>query len=83
MNEAFWAWDEVFSYVTITSAIFDRILHHCQVISIKGESYLLKERKELMKEIQKRINTLFSQTENRHQWCWQYGTWRSKFKERY
>lgn len=43
-NKAFSAWDEVFSDLTIASAILDRILHHCQVISIKGESYRLKER---------------------------------------
>ena len=60
-NKAFSQWDEVFSDMTIASAILDRILHHCQVISIKGESYRLKERKELMKEKQKRINTLFNE----------------------
>ena len=60
-NKAFSAWDEVFSDLTIASAILDRILHHCQVISIKGENYRLKERKELMKEKQKRINTLFNE----------------------
>lgn len=60
-NKAFSQWDEVFSDMTIASAILDRILHHCQVISIKGESYRLKEHKELMKEKQKRINTLFNE----------------------
>lgn len=59
-NKAFSAWNEVFSDITIASAILDRILHHCQVVSIKGESYRLKERKELMKQKQN-INTLFSQ----------------------
>ena len=60
-NKSFSAWDEVFSDLTIASAILDRILHHCQLISIKSESYRLKERKELMKEKQKRINTLFNE----------------------
>ena len=59
-NKAFSAWNEVFSDITIASAILDRILHHCQVVSIKGESYRLKERKELMKQKQN-VNTLFSQ----------------------
>lgn len=58
-NKAFSAWNEVFSDITIASAILDRILHHCQVVSIKGESYRLKERKELMKQNQN-VNTLFS-----------------------
>lgn len=59
-NKAFSAWNEVFSDITIASAILDRILHHCQVISIKGESYRLKERKELMKQKQQVVNTLYS-----------------------
>ena len=58
-NKAFSAWNEVFSDITIASAILDRILHHCQVVSIKGESYRLKERKEPMKQNQN-VNTLFS-----------------------
>lgn len=58
-NKTFSAWNEVFSDITIASAILDRILHHCQVISIKGESYRLKERKELMGNTQTLVNTLF------------------------
>jgi len=60
-NKAFSAWNEVFSDITIASAILDRILHHCQVVSIKGESYRLKERKELMKQKQHTVNTLFAE----------------------
>ncbi len=58
-NKAFSAWNEVFSDITIASAILDRILHHCQVVSIKGESYRLKERKELMRQKQQVVNTLY------------------------
>lgn len=58
-NKAFSAWNEVFADLTIASAILDRILHHCHVISIKGESYRLKERKELMRQKQQIVNTLF------------------------
>ena len=49
----------MFSDVTIASAILDRVLHHCTVINIKGESYRLKERKEFMKQKQQIANTLF------------------------
>ena len=45
--------------MTIASAILDRILHHCTVVNIKGESYRLKERKEFMKQKQHVVNTLF------------------------
>ncbi len=46
---------------TIASAILDRVLHHCTVINIKGESYRLKERKEFMRQKQQIVNTLFEQ----------------------
>jgi len=58
-NKMFSQWNEVFSDLTIASAILDRILHHFTVVSIKGESYRLKERKEFMKSKDKVINTLF------------------------
>lgn len=60
-NKMFSQWNEVFSDLTIASAILDRILHHCTVINIKGESYRLKERKEFMKQKEKIVNTLFEQ----------------------
>jgi DNA replication protein DnaC len=58
-NKAFSQWNEVFADVTIVSAILDRILHHCTVVNIKGESYRLKERKEFMKQKQHIVNALF------------------------
>ena len=60
-NKTFSQWNEVFADVTIASAILDRVLHHCTVINIKGESYRLKERKEFMKQKQQIVNTLFEQ----------------------
>ena len=52
-NKTFPQWNEVFADVTIASAILDRVLHHCTVINIKGESYRLKERKEFMRQKQR------------------------------
>jgi DNA replication protein DnaC len=60
-NKTFSQWNEIFADMTIASAIPDRILHHCTVINIKGESYRLKERKELMRQKQHIVNTLFEQ----------------------
>ena len=60
-NKPFSQWNDIFSDVTIASAILDRVLHHCTVINIKGESYRLKERKELMKQKQHVVNTLFNE----------------------
>jgi DNA replication protein DnaC len=58
-NKTFSQWNDIFADVTIASAILDRMLHHCTVIHIKGESYRLKERKEYMKQKVHAINTLF------------------------
>ncbi|MCL1792228.1 MAG: IS21-like element helper ATPase IstB [Peptococcaceae bacterium] len=58
-NKTFSQWNEIFADMAIASAILDRILHHCTVINIKGESYRLKERKEHMKQKQHIVNTLF------------------------
>ena len=63
-NKTFSQWNEVFADVTIASAILDRVLHHCTVVNIKGESYRLKERKEYMKQKQHIVNTLFVQGQN-------------------
>jgi DNA replication protein DnaC len=63
-NKTFSQWNEIFAEVTIASAILDRVLHHCTVINIKGDSYRLKERKEYMKQKQHVINTLFEQKQH-------------------
>ena len=63
-NKTFSQWNEVFADVTIASAILDRVLHHCTVVNIKGESYRLKERKEVMKQKQHIVNTLFEEKLN-------------------
>ncbi len=57
-NKPFSQWNEVFSDMTIAAAILDRVLHHCSVVNIRGESYRLKERKEHIRAT-KKVNTLF------------------------
>jgi DNA replication protein DnaC len=37
-------WGQVFSDEVLATAILDRLLHHCDVISINGPSYRLKNR---------------------------------------
>jgi len=43
-NRAVNEWDKVFIDKTLTTAVVDRLLHHCSVIEIKGESYRFKKR---------------------------------------
>lgn len=45
-NKSYGEWGEVFSGDTVlATAILDRLLHHSTTISIKGESYRLKDKK--------------------------------------
>ncbi|KUN40342.1 hypothetical protein AQJ30_06665 [Streptomyces longwoodensis] len=37
-------WGQVFGDEVLATAILDRLLHHCDVISINGPSYTLKNR---------------------------------------
>lgn len=41
-NKSFGDWQELFGDPVITTAILDRLLHHCKVINIKGHSYRLR-----------------------------------------
>jgi DNA replication protein DnaC len=42
-NKSFGEWGQVFGDDVLASAILDRLLHHCHVISINGPSYRLKD----------------------------------------
>lgn len=44
-NKAFGDWGEILSDTVLAAAVLDRILHHCTVVNIKGESYRLKKRR--------------------------------------
>lgn len=45
-NLSFGAWDQAFAGDRVlTAAMLDRLLHHSQVIQIKGESYRLKDKR--------------------------------------
>lgn len=43
-NRPLHQWDSVFVDKTLTTAVVDRLMHHCSVIEIKGESYRFKKR---------------------------------------
>jgi len=47
-NKAFSEWGEVLGGdAVLASAVLDRLLHHCTVLNIKGESYRLRNRRRL------------------------------------
>ena len=44
-NTPFSKWGEIFGSPTLANAVLDRLLHHSQLVSIKGPSYRLKEKR--------------------------------------
>lgn len=44
-NRSVGEWDQVFGDPVVTTAILDRLLHHSQVLTIRGESYRLREKR--------------------------------------
>jgi DNA replication protein DnaC len=44
-NRSVGEWGEVFGDPVVATAILDRLLHHSQVITIRGESYRLREKR--------------------------------------
>jgi DNA replication protein DnaC len=44
-NRSVSEWGEVFGDAVVATAILDRLLHHSHIITIRGESYRLKEKK--------------------------------------
>jgi DNA replication protein DnaC len=43
-NKNFSLWGEIFGDDTVATAMIDRLVHHAEILSLKGESYRLKDR---------------------------------------
>jgi len=43
-NKVFGRWGEVFCDDVVAGAMIDRLVHHAEVISLKGDSFRLKNR---------------------------------------
>lgn len=43
-NRPFGRWGEVFGDDVVAAAMMDRLVHHAEVVALKGDSYRLKDR---------------------------------------
>jgi DNA replication protein DnaC len=43
-NKPFSAWGEIFGDEIVAAAMIDRLVHHAEILSLKGDSYRLKDR---------------------------------------
>jgi len=50
-NRDFKKWNEIFADSVVAAAIIERLVHHSQIITLKGRSYRLKDKKELEEEM--------------------------------
>ncbi len=44
LNEAFSAWGDIFGDEVTAAAMIDRLVHHAEILALKGDSYRLKDR---------------------------------------
>jgi len=52
-NKSFDEWGRILFDPVLATAILDRFVHHCHFVTIKGESYRMKERQGIIKNDQK------------------------------
>lgn len=50
-NRAFKDWNEIFADSVVAAAIIERLVHHSQIVSLKGKSYRLKDQQELASDL--------------------------------
>ena len=48
-NKGFEEWGGVLGDEVMTAALIDRLLHHCHIVNIRGNSYRMRERQDLLR----------------------------------
>ncbi len=46
-NKAFEEWGDIFGDDVMAAALIDRLVHHCHIVNIRGNSYRMKHHAEL------------------------------------
>ena len=54
-NRGIAEWGEIFEDTTVAAAVLDRLLHHCTVVSIEGESYRMRGHRERLSQLRKAV----------------------------
>jgi len=50
-NKSFEEWGEVFGDEVMAAALIDRLVHHCHIVNIRGNSYRLRQHAELARRL--------------------------------
>jgi DNA replication protein DnaC len=48
-NKSFEEWGEVFGDDIMASAVIDRLVHHCHIVNIRGNSYRMRQHADLLR----------------------------------
>ncbi len=51
-NKSFEEWGEIFGDEVMAAALIDRLLHHCHIVNIRGNSYRMRQHTELWQALQ-------------------------------
>lgn len=51
-NKSFEEWGEIFGDEVMAAALIDRLLHHCHILSVRGNSYRMRHHSELWHQLQ-------------------------------
>ena len=54
-NRGIAEWGEIFEDTTVAAAVLDRLLHHCTVVSIDGESYRMRGHREKLDQLRSAV----------------------------
>ena len=55
-NKGFEEWGDVFGDDVMAAALIDRVLHHCHLVNIRGNSYRMREHSELLRALQSDVD---------------------------
>ena len=50
-NKGFEEWGAVFGDEVMAAALIDRVVHHCHIVNIRGNSYRMRQHAELHREL--------------------------------
>ena len=56
-NKGFEEWGEVLGDEVMAAALIDRLLHHCHLVNIRGNSYRMREHTDLYRALQSDVET--------------------------
>jgi DNA replication protein DnaC len=64
-NKSFEEWGEVLGDEVMAAALIDRVLHHCHIVNIRGNSYRMREHTELWRVLNQEGSESSSQSRSR------------------